>query len=328
MKFKATFVTGTLLLLTLNFSACKEKMEVKEESISLKDYSNDKRSSAAEYTPVTVTSKGMNFELPKKIKSGWQEFRYENKSGDTHFFILEKLPEGKHIEDSKKEVVPVFDAAMQLINQGEAEKGFEKFGELPEWFSQIQFLGGAGLVSPGHTAYTTLNLEPGNYLLECYVKMPNGSFHSTMGMLEEIEVISAKSNHSEPEAENVVNISTANGIVLENKIKPGLQTFKVNFLDQKTYSNFVGHDVNLLRYDSDKDLVTLNKWVNWLEVGSLTSPAPENLVFLGGTQELPGGSTAYFTADLKPGKYALVSEIPDPKSHNMLLTFEINEEEL
>ncbi len=323
MKIIKSLLTSLFSIIFLLSLGCKNNNQISDEAISHQDYKKETTITTIEEPGITIISRGMNFELPKKIKSGWQKLNYENRSGDTHFLVLEKLPAGKHIADSKKEVVPVFLDAMNLINIGNTEQGFKKFKELPEWFFNMKFLGGVGLVSPGNTAQTTLNLEPGNYLVECYVKMPDGIFHSAMGMLEEIEVLPAKTNVKEPQAENVINISTEGGIVLENDPETGQQRFKVKFLDQKAYANFVGHDVNLVRYQSDQDLKALNDWVNWVGINSFISPSPKNIEFLGGVQEMPAGSVAYFSADLIPGKYALVAEIPDPKSKNMLKTFSV-----
>ncbi len=323
MKISKSFLTYLFALFFFFSIGCKDDKQIKDKAISLQDYKKEAIADSGNEATVKIVSRGMNFELPKKIKSGWQTINYENRSGDTHFFVLEKLPEGKHLEDSEKEVVPVFVEAMNLINKGNTEEGFKKFEELPEWFFNIKFLGGAGLVSPGNTASTTLKLEPGNYLIECYVKMPDGTFHSAMGMLEEIEVLPANTKMEEPKAANIINISTEAGIVLDNTPETGLQSFQVNFLDQKAYENFVGHDVNLVRYTSESDLKALNDWMNWVGVNSFISPSPENLEFLGGVQEMPAGSTAYFTANLIPGKYALVAEVPDPASKNLLKTFTI-----
>lgn len=77
---------------------------------------------------------------------------------------------------------------MRLINEGKNEEAMSEFGKLPEWYSEVQFLGGPGLISPEATAETTLKLEPGTYLMECYVKMSNGVFHSTMEMLRDFVV--------------------------------------------------------------------------------------------------------------------------------------------
>jgi hypothetical protein len=325
MKINRSLPAYLLVLIFFLSIGCKDKKQFSDKAISLQDYKKETIIKSGGDAAIRIVSRGMNFELPKKIKSGWQTINYENRSGDTHFFVLEKLPEGKHLEDSQKEVVPVFVEAMNLINKGNTEQGFKKFEELPEWFFNIKFLGGAGLVSPGKTATTSLNMEPGNYLVECYVKMPDGTFHSAMGMLEEIEVLPAKTKMTEPKAANIINISTETGIVLENTPGQGQQSFQVNFIDQKAYENFVGHDVNLVRYTSESDLKTLNDWMNWVGVNSFISPSPKNIEFLGGVQEMPAGSTAYFTANLTPGKYALVAEVPDPASKNLLKTFSIKD---
>lgn len=328
MKIINSLLTGLFAITLFLNLGCRNKNHSKDEVLSLRDYSKKTTTRPGPDAGVTIVSRGMNFELPKQIKSGWQKITYENRSGDTHFFVLEKLPDGKHITDSEKEVVPVFVEAMNLINQGQTDQGFKKFEELPEWFFNMKFLGGVGLVSPGNTGQTTLDLAPGNYLVECYVKMPDGTFHSAMGMLEEIEVLPAKTSTKEPVAQNVINISITGGIVLEKDPETGYQSFKVNFLDQQAYGNFVGHDVNLVRYQSDKDLKALNDWMNWVGVNSFISPSPDNIEFLGGVQEMPEGSVAYFSADLIPGKYALVAEIPDPASNKMLTTFEIGMDKL
>jgi hypothetical protein len=49
-------------------------------------------------------------------------------------------------------------------------------------------------------------------------------------------------------------------------------------------------------------------WMDWLNIGGLTPPSPT--VFLGGTQEMPLGYTAYFNCNLEPGDYAFVGETP------------------
>lgn len=77
---------------------------------------------------------------------------------------------------------------MDLINEGKVEEGFAAFGKLPAWFGDIVFSGGSGLIAPKHTAITSVKLDPGYYIMECYVKMPNGKFHTLMGMAKPIIV--------------------------------------------------------------------------------------------------------------------------------------------
>lgn len=272
---------------------------------------------------VEVVSTGMNFNLPKQIPSGWTTFRYKNESPDVHFFVLEKMPDGKNIEDTRKEVVPVFQSAMDLITAGNSEQGFAEFSNLPAWFFDVQFTGGPGLISPAHMAQTTVHLEPGTYLLECYVKMPNGQFHSALGMLEEIEVVPEQNSRAEPNPDCSIKISSTEGIEYKDIVLPGKYTFAVEFMDQMAHENFVGQDVHLVRLTDEANLKELNTWMNWAAPASFTTPAPKGVQFLGGTQEMPAGETSYFTATLRPGNYALIAEIPDPLGKNMLKTFRV-----
>jgi hypothetical protein len=48
------------------------------------------------------------------------------------------------------------------------------------------------------------------------------------------------------------------------------------------------------------------QWMNWMNIDGLRAPAPAE--FLGGTQEMPVGYTAYFTVKVEPGNYAWISE--------------------
>ena len=265
-----------------------------------------------------VTTAGMDFDLRDVIPSGWTTVRYHNRSSFTHFFVIEKMPEGRTVEDSRREVVPVFQAAWNLIEAGDAAAGFAEFSNLPEWFSEIVFTGGPGLIAPGGTAETTLYLEPGTYVIECYVKAPDGTFHTTMGMLRGLVVTEDASGGREPRAAYDVRISNS-GMELEGTPRPGLRTFAVHFDEQMTHEHFLGHDVHLVRLADNTDLDEVAAWMNWATVGALTTPAPAE--FLGGTQEMPAGNTAYFTALLTPGRYALVAEVPDPIGKNMLKTF-------
>lgn len=272
---------------------------------------------------VEVVSTGMNFNLPRQIPSGWTTFRYRNESPDVHFFVLEKMPEGKNIEDTRKEVVPVFQAAMDFITTGNREQGLAEFSNLPAWFFDVEFTGGPGLISPAHMAQTTVHLEPGTYLLECYVKMPNGQFHSAMGMLEEIEVTSQKNERAEPNPDCSIRISSTEGIDYKDIVLPGKYTFAVEFQDQMAHENFVGQDIHLVRLTDEANLEELNKWMNWIAPASFMTPSPKGVQFLGGTQEMPAGKTSYFSATLRPGNYAFIAEVPDPMGKKMLKTFRV-----
>ena len=274
---------------------------------------------------IEILSENMDFQTVDTIDAGWHTFRYINKSNDTHFFLLDKYPEGKSVRDTEKEVIPVFQNGMNLITEGKPEEGFSEFNKLPGWFFEIVFSGGSGLLSPGLTSETTLKVEPGYYVIECYVKMENGVFHSAMGMVQELIVRDKVVDKHKLNPNIKITVSSEEGIVYNESIKKGKQTFEVYFKDQIVHENFVGHDVNLVKLSERADLEALEKWMNWADPLGLISPAPQGITFLGGVNDMPAGSSAYFTSDLEPGKYAMISEVPNALNKKMLKTFIVSE---
>ncbi len=275
---------------------------------------------------VTIVARGLTFDAPDTIPSGWTTFRFVNESGMVHFAVLERLPEGVTIKEQQAEVAPVFQEGLRLLSAGEVDSALAEFGRLPEWFGQTVFSGGPGLTAPGLTSETTVNLKPGRYLIECYVKTA-GVFHSynpdptAYGMVREFIVTDSVSDAAEPAATMRVTLSAERGIEVAGDPMVGSQTVAVYFEDQKVHENFVGHDLHLARLSADTDLAALAAWMDWSRPDGLQTPAP--VQFLGGVNEMPAGATAYFTVDLVPGRYVWISEVTNPDQKGMLVEFAV-----
>jgi hypothetical protein len=275
---------------------------------------------------IDVITRSMEFQSVDTISSGWNTFKYQNLSNETHFFLLDKYPEGKTAENAITDIAPVFEEGMDLINEGKAEEGFAAFGKLPEWYGSIVFSGGTGLIAPKHTAITTLKLDPGYYIMECYVKMPNGKFHTLMGMAKPIIVTQENSYDLPPEATININLSGEDGITYDQAIiTKGKHVFSVYVKDQKPHENFIWHDLNLVKLDADASEDALEAWMDWSDPKGLITPVPSGVTFLGGVNDMPAGRTGYFYADLQPGKYAFISEVPKSKSKGLFKVFEVTD---
>lgn len=274
---------------------------------------------------IEIITENMDFQMPDTINTGWNTFRYKNLSPQTHFFLVDKYPEGKTSADAENLVAPVFESAMKLITAGKAEEGYAEFANLPEWFPEVVFVGGSGLLSPGEIGETVLNLKPGNYIIECYVKMSDGTFHTSMGMTKDLVVSNIDSGNEEIMADININISSTEGIVFNDSISSGKHIFSVHYVDQIVHENFVGHDINLVKLHEDADLKELEEWMSWANPEGLIEPAPSNISFLGGVNDMPEGNTGYFMVTLEKGNYALISEVPNALSKNMLKTFVVSE---
>jgi hypothetical protein len=276
---------------------------------------------------VEVTALGTTFVAPDSIPSGWTTFRFTNGSEMTHFALVERMPEGQGIASQQREVAPVFQDGMDLLSAGDVDGAMARFGDLPEWFGGIVFLGGPGLTGPGQTSEATVHLEPGTYLLECYVKTA-GIFHSfnpdptSYGMVHELTVTDQVSGATEPTADLRLSISSQGGIEMEGVPTVGSQMVAVDYVDQTVHENFVGHDVHLVRLEEGVDVNALEEWMDWSQPAGLQTPAPA--VFLGGLNELPAGETGYFRATLEPGRYAWIAEVPGSSSKGMFQPFDVS----
>ena len=273
---------------------------------------------------IEVITNVMDFQSPDTIPSGWNTFKYINNSTQAHFFLLDKYPDGKRLANTIEEVGPPFDEGMAFIMEGKMEEAMAEFAKLPEWFGEIVFTGGSGLISPKHTSMTTVKLEPGLYIMECYVKMANGKFHTSMGMAKEIYVTQEDSGFEPPRATNAITISSTEGINFDTPITSGNHIFSVFYKDQIVHENFVGHDVNLVKIEENANLEALEAWMNWATPTGLMDPLPEGFVFLGGTNDAPAGSTQYFEVNLEPGNYAFISEVPNTTSKGLFKQFTVN----
>ncbi|WP_412560805.1 hypothetical protein [Winogradskyella sp. MIT101101] len=312
---KTSFIGMFIIVLStfLSLQSCKNDKKETEQDTIVEEQEN----------VIEIITEEMDFQMPDTISSGWNTFRYKNLSPQTHFFLIDKYPEGKTSDDAENLVAPVFDSAMKLIMEGKTEEGFAEFSKLPEWFGEVVFVGGSGLLSPNQTGETTLNVKPGKYIIECYVKMSNGVFHTSMGMTKDIVVTDADSGNKPLTSDIDISISSTDGIVFNDSISPGKHIFSVLYKDQITHENFVGHDINLVKLDENANLKELENWMNWADPKGLIEPAPNGVTFIGGVNDMPEGNIGYFSANLEPGNYALISEVPNASSKNMLKTFEV-----
>lgn len=173
---------------------------------------------------------------------------------------------------------------------------------LPEWvYPSFQGAGGPGLTAPGRVSQTTVRLEPGTYVMECYVKAPDGRIHSMMGMLRPLTVTAETSGAPEPQA--TMELIIANDrIDVQGEPVQGRNTIRVRVVEEP--EGLLGHDVHLARLGEVTTVGEIVTWMDWVD--EMQAPAPA--LFLGGVEQMPAGSTAYLTVDFEPGRYPWISE--------------------
>jgi hypothetical protein len=254
---------------------------------------------------IEVAARDFAFEAPAEIASGWTTLRFRNLGAQEHFMSFSRLPDGKTLDDYITEVAAgAFGAAMEPYYEGEVElaSALETLGNLiPDWFGQMSFAGGPGLLAPGLAEDVTVNLEPGNYVLECYVKTPDGMFHSALGMIAGLAVTSAGTGADEPQAD--FDVTLANYVIeAPDRVAAGPHKVRVRVIQDP--EGMLKHDVHLLRVTEETDLAVVVPWMSWID--GFKAPAPAT--FVGGMEQLEAGNAGYLGVDLEPGSYAWISE--------------------
>jgi len=160
--------------------------------------------------------------------------------------------------------------------------------------------GGPNAVTPGYTAQATVMLQPGEYLMVCWIPGPDHIPHIAKGMTRPLRV-SPVTNVSLTEPRSDLTIAlTEYAFALSAPLTAGRRTLRV---ENRGVEN---HEAALVRLALGRSPADVVAWID-TQVGS---PPAE---FIGGMTALPGGAHAYFTLDVTPGRYALLCFEPAAK---------------
>jgi len=269
-----------------------------------------------------------------EIPAGWTRFELDNRTEHVHFAYLARLPQAAIDAAGDRDLLEFYVEQVTNPFQGLVDQILGKEPRhdptLPEWFGQVAPSGGVGLTGSGVRSATTVDLDPGEYIVECYVKNEDNEFHSYLGMIDHLTVTEGDSSTTAPPASATLSLST-DGIGLDGTLGPGQRTVAVTFEDQQVYEHFVGHDVHLVRLDEGTTVDDVNGWMSWMAADGLMADGSEPVTFLGGADTIltPGlldgtaTATSYAHFDLSPGEYAWVAEVPDPQSKGLFETFTV-----
>ena len=274
------------------------------------------------------------FQMPETLPAGWTTFELDNHSESTHFAFFAKVPRAAitGAKDADQELldywienvtVPFQDLMDGILDQRDMDELFGEFaGSVAEWFLDEETApvpsGGPGFVAGLESTRTTVFLEEGLYIVECYVKDADGQFHSARGMIHLLEVDGSVTSHT-PEPRATVDVTVAStGIEAQDRMRPGLHNVRVDFADQAQYGHLLGHDLHLIRLDG-ADVEEVARWMSWMAPSGLESSSRDRgpQTFLGGVQTMLPGGVGYMTVRLEPGEYAWIAEVPHPDDDHL-----------
>ncbi|MCJ7421787.1 hypothetical protein [Sphingomicrobium astaxanthinifaciens] len=270
---------------------------------------------------------GLSFVGPDTIKSGWTTIRVNNTGGMTHHALVYRLPDGITAEMVDEQIVEPIQRILTAAIGGDTEKAAEIAATIPAWVGDLVWMGGPGMMSDGVTGEATMYLEPGNYILECYVKT-DGVQHNynpepgEFGMMLPLTVVAEDGGMAEPDANVTLTLTNSGYEITDGAFRAGDNDVRVKFEEQRLYNNFVGHDAHVFRIDDDTDVDAAVRWPDFFPTEGQQTPAPAR--FVGGIHDMPQGATGYFKLDLEPGEYGITAEIPDAAKNGFFKRFSVD----
>lgn len=129
------------------------------------------------------------FGLPSELVAGEQIWQIENRGEQWHEMVFMALPDGATMEDAMMLMMPP--ETEESMDAEATEEAAQEAGE-PS-MDGISFLWSP--MSSGNSAFTQIDLEPGTYLVICFIPdntSEEGLSHAEQGMMQIVTVIEAE----------------------------------------------------------------------------------------------------------------------------------------
>jgi uncharacterized cupredoxin-like copper-binding protein len=242
---------------------------------------------------VTAIAKDFAFEAPDSVPAGWTTFRMLNESANLHHMVLFRLEGGKTIADM--------------------QAALKNPGPPPAWLIEV---GGPNAPNPKAESNATIELQPGNYAMLCFIDLPDKMPHFMKGMVRPLTVTAAAGTGSAPVADVVVSMADYSFNVKSGALSSGKHVVQV------LNDGPQGHEVELVRLAPGKTMKDMLAWI-----AKSDGPPPADAI--GGIVGIAKGGTGYFNVELSAGNYALICFVPDAKDgkahfeHGMIKEFTI-----
>ncbi|HET8722159.1 MAG TPA: hypothetical protein VFM24_09035 [Nitrospira sp.] len=226
---------------------------------------------SAETPEVTFLASDHRFDGPDSVPAGQTTVRLRNRGKEPHQLQFLKLEQGKTPAD--------LDAALK-----------SDVGSIPPWAKHV---GGPNGVGGGETSEATLYLEAGSYVMICGIPGKQHKTHAALGMQKPLRV--TETHAPPPEFQGNFHMAMLDyEFVVVQPLRKGRHTFYVvNRGNQIHQASFI----RLHAGASAEDVLA-----------ALDRDDPSRLpgALIGGMSGLEPGRDGTFTADLTPGRYAIM----------------------
>lgn len=139
----------------------------------------DEAAPAAPEPTVTLTMMDYAFRVDRPFAAGRHVVRVVNDGAEPHEVGLLRLPDGTTAEEVQAALADYMKMTAAVKEGATAEPA-----ELPP----IETVGGVAALAHGMEAYFEVDLEPGAYVLLCFVTAPDGRPHVAHGMIQYLRI--------------------------------------------------------------------------------------------------------------------------------------------
>ena len=220
-----------------------------------------------------------SFSAPDILPAGLVTIRLANLGHEVHHGQLFRLNDGVSFEQFAGALQTDGEAALRLTT----------------------LEGGPGAIDPQRTSQVTLDLEPGNYVLACFVPDASGVPHVAKGMLKPLQVTTAElPSSTAPDVQDTFAMRDFS-FEIPATLPAGVATYQV------VNGGPQPHELDVVKLAPGKTEDDLLGW-------DAAPSGPPPFASVGGLNGLSAGATGYMTLDLEPGTYVAVCHIPDPGS--------------
>lgn len=227
---------------------------------------------------VTVIASDFGYQAPDQIPSGVTTLRMVNAGAEPHHTVIARIDAGRTVDE--------------LLDEYRTEN---------YWPEYVTYVGGPGEAMPGDTSSVTLQLEPGHYVLLCFIFSPDGAPHLMKGMTRMLEVVeSGQQLAVEPTPDVTVHMADY-AFGFSGPVPSGDVTFRVENAGPQV------HDMVIIQTEPGK---SVEEFLEWLESAD-EGPPPGRIV--GSITGMNVGHHVSFSTHLEPGEYTVLCWVPDIK---------------
>lgn len=233
-------------------------------------------SAGASVTPNVVHVKAADFafDMPDTIPAGLTTFHMMNAGPEFHHVTVIRFDDGHTMSDfmARKEGDPI-----------------------PDW---AKFVGGPNAAFPGGTNEATLNLDPGNYGLVCFIPSSDGVPHIAKGMSKALTVTANPDAPTTLPPADVTMTFSDYDFTLSQPLTAGHHVIRFeNTSDQL-------HEVWMAKLAPGKTMDDVMAFIQ-----SMKGDVP--VTTSSGVTDITKGQSVQVSMDLEAGEYILLCFVPD-----------------